>query len=126
MAKRQPSALIVSGPGSLQSGLVALMTAIPQADIIGKVDDASLALEMVSEHRPGLVLLDTDLPGDEEWRVLRQIKARWPETRCVILADDVEQQRQAEALGADVVLLKGFPPAKLAETIERLLSPDKS
>jgi DNA-binding NarL/FixJ family response regulator len=121
MSKSRPQALIITGPGSLQKGLLALMTAIPRVNVIGEVADGLQALEVIRKHRPNLVLLDTNLPGDEGWRVLRQIRSQWPKIRCIVLADDVQQQRNAEALGADVVLLKGFPPAKLATTIEKLL-----
>jgi DNA-binding NarL/FixJ family response regulator len=116
-------ALIVTGPGSLQNGLLALMTAMPQIEVVGEADDASSALEIVMEHRPHLVLLDMDLPGSEPWVLLRQIKAKWPATRCIALADDVQQQQEAEAAGAEVALVKGFAPAQLIATIERLLPP---
>lgn len=121
MAKNHPQVLIITRSGSLQDGLLALMTAMPQVDVIGEVTDGDRALEVVREYHPDLVLLDTDLPGDEEWRVLKQVKSRWPKIQCIVLADDVQQQREAEALGADVVLLKGILPAKLAATVERLL-----
>ena len=114
-------ALIVTRRGSLQNGLQALVMSIPHVDIIGHVGDGPRALEMVREHHPDLMLLDTNLPNDEEWRVLEQVAALWPEIRCIVLADDVEQQQKAAALGADIVLLKGFPPAKLADIIEKLL-----
>jgi len=45
--------------------------------------------------------------------------------RCIALADDVHQQQEAEAAGADVVLLKGFPAARLIATIEGLLSQEE-
>jgi DNA-binding NarL/FixJ family response regulator len=120
MAKRQTRALIVTRRGSLQDGLHALVMSIPHVEIIGHVGDGARALEMVRKHHPDLVLLDTNLPDDDEWRVLEQMVALWPEIRCIVLADDVEQHQRATELGADVVLLKGFPPAKLADLIERL------
>jgi DNA-binding NarL/FixJ family response regulator len=116
-------ALIVTGPGSLQNGLLALMTAMPQIEVVGEAEDASSALQMVVEHRPDLVLLDMDLPGTEPWALLRQIKNDWPATRCIALAEDVQHQQDSEAAGADVALVKGFPPAQLIATIKRLLPP---
>ena len=121
MTKNRPQALIITGPGTLQKGLSALMTAIPRVNVISEVADGFQALEAIRRYRPSLVLLDTNLPGDEGWQVLKQIRSQWPKIRCIVLADDVQQQRRAEVLGADVVLLKGFPPAKLAATIEKLL-----
>jgi len=122
MTKNQTRALIVTHRESLQNGLQALVMSIPQIDIVGQVDDGSRALEIIREHHPDLVLLDTNLPNGEEWQVLGQIKTLWPEIRCIVLADDVSQQQRARILGADVVLLKGFPPAKLAETIEAIVA----
>lgn len=126
MTKNQTRALIVTHRGSLQNGLQALVTSIPQVDIIGQVDDGSQALAIIQELHPDLVLLDTNLPGNEEWQVLEQMKTLRPETRCIVLADDVRQQQEATQRKADVVLLKGFPPAKLAETIETIVAIEKS
>ena len=68
------NALIVTGPGSLQNGLLALMTAMPQIQVVGEADDASAALEMVAEHRPDLVVVITSgneaSPGDVEEPIL--------------------------------------------------------
>jgi DNA-binding NarL/FixJ family response regulator len=126
MTKNQTRALIVTHRESLKKGLQALIMSIPHVDIIGQVDDGPQALAIMQELHPDLVLLDTNLPGDEEWQVLEQMKTLRPETRCIVLADDVRQQREATKLKADVVLLKGFPPAKLAETIETIVAKEKS
>jgi DNA-binding NarL/FixJ family response regulator len=114
-------ALIVTGPGSLQNGLLALMMAMPQIEVVGETDDTSTALEMVVEHRPDLVLLDADLAGGEPWALLRKIKKDWPGIRCIAMAEDVPQQKEAEAFGADIALVKGFAPAQLIAAVERLL-----
>jgi len=126
MTKNQTRALIVTHRGALQNGLQALVTSIPQVDIIGQVDNGSQALAIIQKLHPDLVLLDTNLPGNEEWQVLEQMKALRPETRCIVLADDVRQQQEATQRKADVVLLKGFPPAKLAETIETIVATEKT
>ena len=115
--------LIVTGPGSLQNGLLALMTAMPQIEVAREADSASSALEMVVEHRPDVALLDMDLADNEAWTVLRQVKAKWPAIRCIALAEGVRQQQEAVAAGADAALVKGFAPAQLIATIERLLPP---
>jgi DNA-binding NarL/FixJ family response regulator len=122
MMTKPTLALLVTGPGSLQNGLLAMMTTIPQIQAVLVAEEASRALRMIADHRPALVLLDTMLPGNEAGAVLKEIKTRWPSTRCIILADDVQQQREAKAAGADAVLIKGFPAAKLTATIEGLLS----
>ena len=114
-------ALIVAHPGPVRDGLRALLTAIPQVESSKEVDDASSALRIVKEHHPALVLISTDLSGDEVWDLLRQIKAERPQTRSILLVNDVQQQRLAQAAGADGVLFEGSPASKLSATIKHLL-----
>ena len=118
-------ALIVTGPGSLQKGLVAMITTMPQIQAVLVTEEASAALRMIADHRPALVLLDMVLPGNGAGTVLKEIRTRWPLTRCIVLADDVQQQQESETAGADAVLIKGFPAAKLVATIEGLLSQEE-
>lgn len=113
-------------PSLLRDGLSAVLSAIPQAEIVGQVADGHAALGMVLERHPALVVLEGDRPGKEVWDVLRQIKAEWPQTRCVVLADDTFQQGAANAAGADIALVKGFPAEALFTTIERLLPGDEA
>lgn len=122
MAESRTSTLIVARPGPLQDAVEALIATISQIEIIGKVEAAASALRFVSESRPDLLLLDAGLPGDEVWSVLRYGRVEHPELRCVVLADDAEQVREASATGADAVFLKGFPADRLVSTLERLLS----
>ena len=121
MIKHSASALIVARPGPLRDGLQALMTAIPQIDAVREMDDVSSALRVVFERSPALVVLDSNLAGSEVWMTVRRARARWPQARCIFLADNVQQHQEAEAAGVDAVLLKGFPAAKLIATIVRLL-----
>jgi DNA-binding NarL/FixJ family response regulator len=52
---------------------------------------------------------------------VRRAKAKWPQARCIFLADSVQQQYEAEAAGADAVLLKGVSSTRLIATIVKLL-----
>jgi len=116
------SALILSQPGPLRDGLRALLTAMSRVKIIGEASDTASALRTIQKHRPTLVLMDADLPGDEAWNTLQAIKTDAPQVRCIVLASTVEQQRAAELAGADSAPLKGLLAEKLYATIEQLLS----
>jgi len=115
------SVLIIARPGPLRDGLQALLTAIPQIDTVEWVCDLSSVLDMTSEHCPALVFLDAGTAGGEISLAVRRAKTRWPQAQCLFLANDVQQQREAENANADAALLKGFPPAKLVATIAGLL-----
>jgi DNA-binding response OmpR family regulator len=122
MTKGCTSALIVAKPGPLRDSLQALMAAMmPQIEAAYEVNDLASALEMTFACCPTLVLLDCGLNGGDGWMTVRRAKAKWPQARCVFLANDVQQHQEAEAAGADAVLLKGFPAAGLVATIVGLL-----
>lgn len=115
------STLIVARPGRLREALSALLATIPGLGIVGQADDSSSALKMVTERHPTLVLLDSSLPDDEVKAVVRQIKAHWPQIRCIVLAGNAEQQQIAKRAGVDDVLLKGYPAVNLLANLEKLL-----
>ena len=58
-------ALIITKRGALQNGLLALLTTIPQISAVLVAEDDAAGLRMINDHRPGLILLDMDLPEDE-------------------------------------------------------------
>jgi DNA-binding NarL/FixJ family response regulator len=92
--------------------------------MVGSVDDGSSALRVVAEQHPALVVLDADVLGVEVRRGLEDIRAGWPQVRCIVLASDAQQRQAAEAAGADQVLLKGFLAAELFKAVELLLAAD--
>lgn len=116
------SVLIIARPGRMREGLRALLRMMPKIELIGQVDQGSAALERVTQARPALVLLDSSLPFAEMELALRQIKAEWPQTQCIVVADNILQQGLAQAAGADGVLLKGFATETLFTTINEVLA----
>jgi DNA-binding NarL/FixJ family response regulator len=118
IVKTKPAlALIAAAPSPLQDGLLALMTTSTQIGAVFVAEEASLALRMVKDHRPNLVLLDSYLP--EAQTLLARIKSQWPQTRCIVLVGSVEEEQAVEE--ADAVLIEGFSPSHLLATIEALL-----
>lgn len=116
------SALIVARSDRKRDSLRALLKAIPQLRIIGQVDDASSALKLIADHQPALTLLDFNLPDNEAWTVLKQIKTEWPQCRCLVLIDTIQQRRMAEAAHADGMLANGFSIDEFFAISDRLLS----
>jgi DNA-binding NarL/FixJ family response regulator len=105
----------------MRDGLYALVTAMPQIDAVREADDVSSALMMAFDAWPTLVVMESALEGKDVWMTMGRVKARWPMARLIFLANDVQQQQEAEAAGADVVLLEGFPAGKFVTAIVRLL-----
>lgn len=117
----QMPVLVVAKPGPLRDSLVTLLKSLPQVSTVEQANTATSALRTVDSKRPALVVVDSNLPGDEAWTVLKQCKSRRPAVRCVVLSDTVQHYRQAEAAGASQALLSGTPAPKLSVALEGLL-----
>jgi two-component system, OmpR family, response regulator len=80
------------------------------------------ALQLCREHRPELVILDTELPGVSGWELFGLIRT---ESRIPIVFlsdrhDDAEVARGLE-MGADDYITSPFAPAVLTARVNRLL-----
>lgn len=109
-------------PGRLREALYALMATIPQLEIVGQAADSSVALRMITEWNPTLILVDSSLPDNEVNAMLEQIKMERSHPYCIVLANNEQQQKVVISAGADEVLLKGFSTADLFAVIEKAMS----
>jgi len=121
MKEPDGTALIVAMPGELRDGLRALLAATGKIGHISLADDGLAALAIIGQLCAQIAVLDWNIPVSDIPTLLTRIKAECPETKCLVLADCVEQQREAESAGADVAVVKGYPAARLVETISTLL-----
>ncbi len=113
--------LIVAKPGRMRDSLQALLQIMPRLKVAGVASHSFSAMQMLVRYNPGLVLLDVDLPDNQAWVLLKQMQLTRPQTRCLFLANSIEQQRAARAAGANAALLKGFEAMELFTTLEKLL-----
>lgn len=116
--------LIVVNASTLQDGLLALMTTIPQIGVVLVAEDQSSAMRMVDDHRPRLVVLDVALFRKKTQALTAQLSAQSPPGQTIDLADDSEQKEEAKAAGIDNVLLKGFSATEFIAAIEAVLRRD--
>ena len=119
MTNKSILALVVSSPGSLQNGLLALMTTIPQISSVLVAEEVDAALRMVENHQPALIIMDMSFPKVQE--IIKQIKAQCAHIHLIVLAEDIAQQKEIESFGVDSVLLKGFSAQKLIAIVENVL-----
>src|SRR3954447_4079797 len=75
-------------------------------DVIGEVDMAISALDLVSVTRPDVLVLDVNMPGLSGVDIVHDVKDRSPHTAIIVVsAYDVDHLDQLE-LGAAAVLPK--------------------
>ncbi len=121
ITKEGTTALTVAQPGRLRDGLNSLLAVAPHITRVEYADDGPTALEILEQSPTALVLLDTSPLENGTYVTLKEIKARWPHTSCIVLANNVHEQQLARHAGADAALLRGFPVTKLFAIVERLL-----
>ena len=76
---------------------------------VEEAEDGEDALDKLETLSPHLVFMDIKLPGQNGLEVTREIKARYPGIRVIILTsyDLPEYREAAENYGADYFLSKG-------------------
>jgi two-component system response regulator NreC len=115
----------------LRYGVRRLLEDAPDFAVVGEAGDAAVALKLVLEHRPDLVLLDISMPGMSPFEAGRLIEEHCTGTRIVYLTmhEDREYVRQALRSGASGYLLKDTSAPLLLSALrevhrgERSLSP---
>jgi DNA-binding NarL/FixJ family response regulator len=123
MMEDSAAVLIVAKPGPLRDGVQALIGAMPQVGAVCEIDDLSSSASSADVAGcPDLVLLSCGTGGGLAGLMVRQVRARWPQARCITLVGSVEQQREAELAGADAVVLNGLPAQKLFRIIAGALN----
>ena len=112
-------ALVVSRSGSLQNGLLALVTTIPQISAVLVAEDVYSTFRMVENHQPALIIIDMSLPDMQD--VIKRIKEQYPRIHLIVLVEDIAQHQQVKESGVDSVLIKGFPAQKLIVIVENII-----
>jgi DNA-binding NarL/FixJ family response regulator len=125
------SLVIVDDHALFRSGLVSLLTSMPQFKIVGEASNGREALELIADKKPDVVLLDVNMPVMDGVETVRVLKKK---ERCRILMLTVSKHDEdlfgAITAGADGYLLKNASPDELASAISNVhaglsvLSPD--
>ncbi len=92
----------------LREGLAALLTRQPGYQVVAQAGTVAEAYGAVDEHIPDVVVLDVSLPDGSGIEACREIKARHPEVKVVILtgSGDEDAVLTSVVAGANGYLLK--------------------
>jgi DNA-binding NarL/FixJ family response regulator len=84
-------------------------------------------MSIVGRERPGLVIMDLNMPGYDGLQCLQKIKKEFPETRVLILTNynQPELVDEVRAGQADGYLVKNSTAADLREAVSRIMDGEK-
>jgi two-component system response regulator NreC len=107
----------------VRRGLRLVLDAEEDFEVLAEAGTSDDALRLVKAHRPGVVVLDLNMPGSmtSSLDALPALAAEAPGTRVVVLTmqDDPQYARQALAAGANAYVLKEGADSELVEAIRR-------
>lgn len=123
--------LIVDDDPLVRAGLRLILGGSPSLQVVGEGSDGDEAVDLVTEHRPDVVLIDIRMPRVDGLEATRRLQALPEPPRIIVLTtfDSDDLVLRALTVGADGFLLKDTPPPRMVEAIlqvaagEQALSP---
>jgi two-component system, NarL family, response regulator DevR len=94
---------LVDDHALLRLGLRTLIDDEADMEVVGEADSTASALQMVERDRPQVILMDIRLPGDSGLEATRQITARFPQARVVMLTSFADEDLVVGAIRAGAV-----------------------
>lgn len=93
-------------------------------DVVGTASEHEKGVKMINELSPGLVMIDFTLPDMKGLETSREIKAKYPNVKIIIMSEQLEETTvfQAVKYGADEYLPKPLSPARLIQLMKVMLS----
>lgn len=111
--------LLCDDQAVIRDGLEMLLTLEKDMQVVGAASDGAEAIELAAQKQPDLILMDLKMPGTNGIEATRDIHARFPHIKILVLTtyDDDEWVFDAIRAGASGYLLKDTPRQKIVEAI---------
>lgn len=100
--------LIVDDQQLVCEGLRAILSTVPEIEVVGMANEGSQAVELVASLRPDLVMMDLKMPGMNGIHATRAIREQFPAVKVLVLTTYDADQWVFDAIraGAEGYLLK--------------------
>ena len=111
--------MIVDDHHLVGSGIVALLDAQEDLDVVGEANNGHVALDVAATCRPELVLMDLSMPEMDGVEATRRLLEADDELKVLILTSFSDRERVTEALSAGAIgyLLKDSEPPDLLAAV---------
>ena len=105
----------------MRRSLRQLLDGEPDIEVVGEADEIRSAIRQVRRYHPDVLVLDLRMPNGSNIDCVRQMRARAPETRVIVITMHEAQAfaRQAHDAGAIGFVLKDTADVELPEAVRR-------
>ena len=110
---------IVDDHSVVRIGIKYVLKTEPRLAFVGEASTGEEALPLVERTQPDVLLLDVRMPEMDGIEVLKEVLARYPEQKIVMLTTSLAEEDiyQSLKLGAKGYVVKDNTPAKIVEAI---------
>ena len=114
--------VLADGQHFFREGLRGVLEAAG-ARVVGEATDGEQALELVSQLKPRAIVIDSNMRGENDSSILRELADASPQTRLVVLGRSTEARAVLRALesGACAYLLRDAAAEELAGGVDRAI-----
>lgn len=118
--------LVVDDHSVVREGIRHVLEGAEEFRLVAEAATGTEGLERAVSERPDVVLLDLSMPGGSGLHVVRELRARLPNTRVLILSvhDDREYVLESVRVGAHGYLRKDSSPADIRHAIRAVHAGD--
>jgi NarL family two-component system response regulator LiaR len=111
--------LIADDHGVVREGLRTYLQLQEGFEVVGEAADGEMAVREAERLAPDVVLMDLVMPKLDGVGAMRELRARLPRTRVIVLTSFADDERLLPAVqaGAAGYLLKNVQPAELARAV---------
>jgi DNA-binding NarL/FixJ family response regulator len=116
--------LVVDDQAIVRDGLVAVLSLLPDIDVVGEAENGEIACRLVDELSPDVVLMDLRMPVLDGIEATKRIAAEHPGVGVLVLTTFAEQDSVLEALraGARGYLTKDAGRSEIAAAVRAVAS----
>ena len=111
--------LVVDDHAVVREGLRTFLSLQDGIDVVGEAGDGREAVAVAERERPDVVLMDLVMPRLDGVQAMRELRARVPRARVIVLTSFLDDDRLLPAIraGAAGYLLKNVEPSELARAV---------
>lgn len=115
--------IICDDQAVIRDGLEMLLNLEADIEVVGTAQDGTEVIELTAQKQPDLVLMDLKMPGMNGVEATRQMRAKFPQVRVLVLTtyDDDEWVFDAIRAGAAGYLLKDAGREEIVKAIRGTL-----